>query len=408
MTAAYPLESVRSDFPMLARSVHGKPLAYLDNAATTLKPAPVIEAMCTYCSLSTANIHRGAYFLSEQATLDYEHARETVRGFINARSAREIIFTRGTTESINLVAYSYGRRHLKAGDEIVLTGLEHHANIVPWQVLREETGCVLRVAPLLDDGSVDLPAFERLLGARTRLVAVAHVSNTLGTVLPVPRLIAAAHAYGARVLVDAAQSIACRTVDVSEWDCDFLAFSGHKVFGPTGIGVLYGREELLDGMPPFLTGGGMILSVSFDRTVYGSLPQKFEAGTPPIAEAIGLGRALDYVRDLGIDRIAAHEDGLYDHACNVLADVPGLRIIGTAPGKASILQFTLGSIHPHDVGSLLDGEGIAVRTGHHCAQPVMQRFGVPATVRASFSLYNTPAEADRLAQGLRKVLEIMT
>lgn len=407
MNNAYPLEQIRGDFPMLGRPMRGRPLTYLDNAATTLKPRAVIGAMCSYCSTGTANIHRGAYHLSEKATADYEGARETARAFINARSAREIVFTRGTTESINLVAYSFGRRHLKAGDEIVVTHMEHHANIVPWQVLRDEIGCKLLVAPVLDDGSLDVEAFERLLGPRTRLVAVTHVSNALGTVNPVPRLIAAAHAHGAKVLVDAAQSIACRAVDVAGWDCDFLAFSGHKIFAPTGIGVLYGKEELLDAMPPFMTGGDMILSVTFDRTIYNHVPHKFEAGTPPIAEAIGMGRALEYVQGIGLEAIEAHEESLRAYATAKLEAVPGLRVIGTAPGKTAIVQFTLGSIHPHDIGSILDREGIAVRTGHHCAQPLMARFGVPATVRASFSIYNRPEDADRLAEGLLKVREIM-
>ena len=407
MNTPYPLEQIRADFPMLSRPMRGHPLTYLDNAATTLKPRTVIGAMCAYCSAGTANIHRGAYHLSEKATADYEGARETTQAFINARSPHEIVFTRGTTESINLVAYSFGRRYLKAGDEIVVTHMEHHANIVPWQVLRDELGCVLRVAPILDDGSLDLEAFDRLLGPRTRLVAVTHVSNALGTVNPVPRLIAAAHAHGAKVLVDAAQSIACRPVDVAAWNCDFLAFSGHKIFGPTGIGVLYGKEELLDAMPPFLTGGDMILSVTFDRTVYNRLPYKFEAGTPPIGEAIGLGRAIEYVRGLGLTQIAEHEESLCAYATSRLAEVPGVRVIGTAPGKAAIVQFTLGDIHPHDIGSILDGEGIAVRTGHHCAQPVMARFGVPATVRASFSIYNRSEDVDRLVQAVLKVREIM-
>jgi cysteine desulfurase/selenocysteine lyase len=403
---ALDVEAVRLDFPLLARGMNGRPLVYLDSANTTQKPEAVLRASDRFYREQNANIHRSTYRLSEEATAAYEGARETVRRFVNARSAREVVFTRGTTESINLLATSYGQAFVKAGDEILITGMEHHSNIVPWQLLCERTGAKLRVIPIDDRGDLILDGLDRLLTERTKLVAVVHVSNALGTVNPVKALVGFAHGMGVPVLVDAAQSIPHLGVDVQALDCDFLAFSGHKVYGPTGIGVLYGKQSWLSKMPPYQGGGDMIASVSFEKTTYAELPAKFEAGTGNLAGAVGLGAALDYVTGLGLPRIAAHEKDLLAYATARLSGLPGLRIIGTAKEKASVVSFVLGDVHPHDVGTILDQEGICIRTGHHCAQPVMTRYDLPATARASFGLYNTREEIDALAAGIRKVLEV--
>ena len=397
---------VREDFPALHQRVQGKPLIYLDNAATTQKPRPVLEALRRFYEQDCSNVHRGVHTLSQRATEAYERARETVRRFLNARSEEEIIFVRGTTEAINLVAHSFGRARVRAGDEILISAMEHHSNIVPWQILCEETGARLRVAPINDEGELILDEFERLLTARTRLVAITHLSNALGTIPPVREVIQLAHARGIPVLLDGAQAGAHLKVDVQELDCDFYAFSGHKLYGPTGIGVLYGKAEWLEAMPPYQGGGDMISSVTFEKTTYNRLPYKFEAGTPHIAGAIGLGAAIEYVTALGLDAIAAHERDLLIYATEALSGIPGLRLIGTAREKASILSFTLEGIHPHDIGTILDHEGIAIRAGHHCAQPVMERFGVPATARVSFALYNTREEVDALVTALQKVREV--
>ena len=397
---------IRADFPALEQVVHdGRRLVYLDNAATTLKPRCVADAMNAYTLGYSANIHRGLHALSERATEAYEQVRATVSRFLHASETREIVFTSGTTAAMNLVAHSAGGA-LSVGDEIVISHLEHHANIVPWQMLCQRRGCRLRVAPITDAGEIDRDAYRALLGPRTRIVSLAHVSNALGTVNPIAELVAEARAVGALTVVDAAQSIATRPVDVQAIGCDLLAFSGHKVFGPTGVGVLYGRAEVLERLPPFLGGGDMIASVTFEKTTYAPVPYRFEAGTPAIAEVIGLGRALEYVEALGFDAICAHEEVLLRHATRVVGEVPGVRIVGQARQKVPIVSFTLEDVHPHDIGSILDAEGIAVRAGHHCAQPLMARFGVPATARASFSIYNTMAEADALAAGLLRVKEV--
>lgn len=408
MTALAKLDvaALRKDFPILGRPVRGRPLVYLDNAATTQKPQCVLDAILDYYRNDNANIHRGVHELSERATEAYEAARERLRRFLNAAQAREIIFVRGATEGINLVAQSWGRMAVGPGDEIILSHLEHHSNIVPWQMLREEKGAVLRVIPVLENGELDLEAYERMLGPRTKIVAVTHVSNALGTITPVRRIIEMARSWGAAVLVDGAQAAAHLKVDVRALDCDFYVLSGHKVYGPTGIGVLYGKAERLEAMPPYQGGGDMIESVSFERTTYNTLPYKFEAGTPHIAGAVGLGAAIDYLERVGLEAVAAHEHELLDYATAALARVPGLKILGTAREKAAVISFTLDGVHPHDVGTILDQQGIAVRTGHHCAQPVMERFGVPATTRASFAMYNTREEVDALVAGLEKVREI--
>ncbi|HYN42928.1 MAG TPA: cysteine desulfurase [Thermoanaerobaculia bacterium] len=403
---AFDVAAVRRDFPLLARTAYGHSLVYLDSANTTQKPEAVIRASDLFYREQNANIHRSTYRLSEEATAAYEGARETVRRFVNARSTREIVFTRGTTESINLLATSFGQAFVNAGDEILITGMEHHSNIVPWQLLCERTGAKLRVIPLDDRGDLILDDLGRLLTERTKLVGVVHVSNALGTINPVRALIGYAHGKGVPVLLDGAQSIPHLGVDVQALDCDFLAFSGHKVYGPTGIGVLYGKESWLSKMPPYQGGGDMIASVSFEKTTYAELPAKFEAGTGNLAGAVALGAALDYVTGLGLARIAAHEKDLLSYATARLSEIPGLRIIGTAREKASVVSFVLGDIHPHDVGTILDQEGICIRTGHHCAQPVMTRYDLPATARASFGLYNTREEVDALVGGLRKVLEV--
>ncbi len=396
----------RRDFPILERKVHGRQLVYLDNAATSQKPRCVIEAESHYYASFNANIHRGVHQLSQEATTAWEAARDTVRHFLNAARREEIVFVRGTTEAINLVAASCGQR-LRPGDEILVTEMEHHSNIVPWQLLCERSGAVLKVAPIDAAGELQLDAFERLLGPRTRLVAVTHVSNALGTINPLPEIIALAHARGAVVLVDGAQAASHLAVDVQALDCDFYAFSGHKVYGPTGIGVLYGKSALLESMPPWQGGGDMISRVSFARTTYQEPPYRFEAGTPNIAGAIGLGAAIDWLQAAGQPAIAAHESQLLAYATRQAAAIPGLRIVGTARHKAAILAFVLDGIHPHDAGTVLDLEGVAVRTGHHCAMPVMEHFGVPATVRASFALYNTCDEVDRLMDAIRKTREVL-
>ena len=399
-------ERVRADFPILGREVHGRPLVYLDSAASSQQPRAVLEATEHYATTSHANVHRGVHTLSQEATAAFEAARETVRRFINARKAGEIIFTRGTTEAINLVARSWGGTQLRAGDEVLITHLEHHANIVPWQLACSAAGARLIAAPLTSEGELDLPAFLELLGSRTRLVAVAHVSNALGTALPVAEVIAAAHARGVPVLLDGAQAIAHQRVDVQHLDCDFYAFSGHKMYAPTGIGVLYGRESLLAAMPPWQGGGDMILSVSIEHSTYNAPPWKFEAGTPNISGAIGLAAAMDYLEALGRERVAAHEQRLLHLATAQLAAVPGLQIVGTAREKAAVISFTLRGVHPHDIGTILDQEGIAVRTGHHCAMPVMTYYGLAATARASFGCYNTEADVARLLAGLERVREV--
>ena len=400
------VKKIRQDFPNLHVRVHGKPLVYFDNAATTFKPRSVAQAMDEYYQKYTSNVHRGIHELSEKATAAYEATRGKVQKFLNARDSQEIIFTRGTTESINLVAYSYGRHFLNDGDEILISEMEHHSNIVPWQMLREEKGRVLKVIPFDDQGELIYEEFERLLTAKTKLLSIVHISNSLGTINPVKKMIKAAHARGALVLVDAAQAVGHRRVDVQDLDCDFLAFSGHKLFGPTGVGVLYGKAELLNKMPPFHGGGDMISSVTFEKTTYAALPYKFEAGTPAVAEAIGLGAAIDYVLSVGYGRIEAYEQSLLEYGTRALQKVPGLKLIGTAKEKAAVLSFILPGAHPHDIGTLVNDEGIAIRTGHHCTQPVMKHFGVPATSRASLSFYNTTAEIDRLGEALLKVREV--
>jgi len=406
-SAPLDVEAIRRDFPVLARTVNGKPLCYLDNAASSQRPRAVIDAISRYYETSHANVHRGVHRLSQEATDLFEGARETLRRFVNARSTREIIFVRGTTEAINLVAQSFARPRLQPGDEIVISWLEHHANIVPWQMVCEQTGARLRVVPITRSGEVDFEAFVQLLSGRTRLLALAHVSNALGTVVPVDRFIAEAKHRGIPVLLDGAQAAPHMAVDVQSLDCDFYAFSGHKMCGPTGIGVLYGRESLLQAMPPWQGGGDMILAVSFDRTVYNELPYKFEAGTPHIAGAIGLARAVEYLEGIGLERIAAAEHELLEYATERLTGIPGLTVIGTAPEKAAVVSFTLGRVHPHDLGTILDAEGVAIRTGHHCAMPVMDFFGVPATARASFAFYNTRAEIDRLVDALHVAREML-
>ena len=403
--AASDVARLREDFPILRRTVHGKPLVYLDNAATSQKPQSVIDCEARYYAELNANIHRGVHSLSQEATDAYEAARNTVQRFINAAQREEIVFVRGTTEAINLVAASYGQR-FQRGDEIVITEMEHHSNIVPWQLLCERSGAVLRVAPINDAGELNLDEFERLLSLRTRLVAVTHLSNALGTINAVKRVIDLAHAKGIAVLIDGAQAAPHIKVDVQALDCDFYAFSSHKLYGPTGVGVLYGKTALLEAMPPYQGGGDMIRQVTFAKTTFNDLPYKFEAGTPNIAGVIGLGAAIDYVSALGLDAIAAHERELLAYATEQARAVSGLRLIGTAKDKASILSFVLDGVHPHDVGTILDDEGIAVRTGHHCAMPVMEHFHVPATVRASFALYNTRAEVDALLRGVRKAQEV--
>lgn len=399
----YDISAVREDFPILGREVYKRPLVYLDNAATTQKPRAVVEAITNEYYSVNANVHRGVHFLSQQATDLHEAARETVRKFINARTTAEVVFTRGTTESLNLVAASYGQAFLHEGDEVILTVMEHHSNIVPWQFLRERTGIVIKVVPMDDAGHLDLEAYEQLFTPHTRLVCVAQVSNVLGTINPVKQMAQIAHAHGAHILVDGAQSVPHFAVDVQDMDCDFLVFSGHKVYGPTGIGVLYGRESLLDQMPPYQGGGEMIARVSFDRTTYERLPFKFEAGTPDYVGSHALAVALNYVSHLGIDQIHAHETDLTRYAMEQMQLIPQMHLFGTTQDKDAVISFNVGNIHPLDLGTLLDRLGIAIRTGHHCAQPLMQRCGVEGMARASFALYNTRAEVDALVAGIDRV-----
>ena len=401
------VERIRADFPILKLKVNGKPLVYVDNAASSQMPQAVLDRWVRYQTTQHSNIHRAVHYLSETATAEYEAARRKLTAFINAKEEREVVFTSGTTDAINLVAHGYGRKFIGAGDEIVLTTLEHHANIVPWQMVAEEKGARIRVAPVNDRGELILEEYLKLLGPRTRLVGVGHVSNALGTINPVREMIAAAHERGIPVLVDGAQAAPHMQLDMQALDCDFYAFSGHKMFGPTGIGVLYGKAAWLEKMQPYKGGGDMILSVTFEKTVYNVIPGKFEAGTPPIAAAIALGAAADYIAGIGIERIHAHETDLLDYATDRVNRLPGVRIIGTAEKKAAVLSFVVEGVHPHDVGTLLNEDGIAVRTGHHCAQPVMQRFGIPATSRASFAFYNTHAEVDALVAGIRKVQKVL-
>jgi cysteine desulfurase/selenocysteine lyase len=406
-TTAFDVTALRADFPALHQEVHGRPLVYLDNAATTQKPAVVLDAIRHYYEHDNANIHRGVHALSERATVAHEAARETIRTFLNARSEREIVFTRNATEAINLVARAWTEANLRPGDEVLITAMEHHSNIVPWQLACARTGATLRVAPIDDDGDVVMEEFERLLTARTKMAAIAHVSNALGTVNPVARMTALAHAAGARVLVDGSQAVHHMRVDVQALDADFYVFTGHKIYGPTGIGVLYGKEAILDAMPPFLGGGDMIRTVSFDGSTWNDLPYKFEAGTPHIAGAIALGRAIDYVVGVGFEAIEAHEAALVARATAALRAVDGVRLVGTAREKRSIVSFTIDGIHPHDVGTIVDREGVAIRTGHHCAQPVMDRYGIPATARASFAVYNTIEEVDTLAAAVRRARALL-
>jgi cysteine desulfurase/selenocysteine lyase len=402
----FDVRKIREDFPILRRRVHGKPLVYLDNAATAQKPQAVLDALMRYYVEECSNIHRGVHHLSEIATADYESARGRIQRFINAAEAREVIFVRGSTEGINLVAQSYGRKHVGKGDEVLITTMEHHSNIVPWQMLCEEKGARLRVAPINDAGELELDALEKCLNPRTRIVSLVHVSNTLGTINPVKEVVALARRHGAAVLIDGAQAAPHIAIDVRDLDCDFYVFSGHKVFGPTGIGVLYGKAALLEAMDPYQGGGDMISSVTFEKTLYNVLPHKFEAGTPHIAGGIGLGAAIDYVSGLGLDRIQAYEHDLLGYAAKAIGAVPGIRPIGVAREKASVIAFVLDDIHPHDIGTVLDQEGIAIRTGHHCTQPLMKRFGVPATARASLAFYNTREEIDALVAGLHSVREV--
>ncbi len=402
----FDVNEVRKDFPVLHQSVNGHPLVYLDNGATSQKPRAVIDAVSHYYETYNANIHRGVHFLSENATREYEASRDTAQRFINAADRREIIYVRGTTEGINLVAQAYGRPRLKAGDEIVLSTMEHHSNIVPWQMLCQQTGAKLKVVPVTDEGELDFEAYLGLLGAKTRVVAIVHLSNSLGTINPVKEIVKAAREHGAVTLLDGAQAVPHIPVDVQDLGCDFYAFSGHKVFGPTGIGVLYGRMELLDSMQPYQGGGDMIRTVSFEHTTYNDLPHKFEAGTPNIVGAIGLATALDYVSNLGIDAIAAHEDDVVAYATEKVAEIPGIRLIGTAPERSGIISFLMEGVHSHDIGTVLDSQGVAIRAGHHCTMPLMKRFGVAATSRASFALYNTKEEADTLVNAIWKVKEM--
>jgi cysteine desulfurase/selenocysteine lyase len=402
----FDVAEIRKDFPILKQKVHGKPLVYFDNGATSQKPQQVIDALSRYYSAENSNIHRGVHDLSERATAAYETAREKIRAFINAPTDKEIIFVRGTTEAINLVAQSYGRSFLKTGDEIIVSAMEHHSNIVPWQILCEQVGASLRVIPINHNGEILMDEYRRLLNERTKLVSVTHVSNALGTVAPVKEIVALAHQRGVPVLLDGAQAVPHLKVDVQDLDCDFYAFSGHKVFGPTGVGVLYGRAEMLEKMPPYQSGGDMISLVTFEKTHYNVLPYKFEAGTPNIAGGIGLGAAIDYLDGLDWQQVEAHERQLLSYATDQLSKIDAARIIGTAEEKAGVVSFVIDHVHAHDVGTILDQEGVAIRAGHHCAMPVMQRFGVPATARASFAFYNTTAEIDVMVQAIHRVLKV--
>ncbi len=403
--AAYDVQRIRQDFPILSEIVHGKPLVYLDNGASAQKPRQVIETVDWVYEHAYSNVHRGLHYLSELATTKYEESRGKVRAFLNAAHDHEIVFAKNATEAINLVAHSFGHG-LNAGDEIIISEMEHHANIVPWQMLRERAGIVLRIAPISDDGEFLFDAFQDLLNERTRLVAITHVSNVLGTVTPVAEIVRAAHDAGAKVLIDGCQAVQHMPVDVQALDVDFYVFTGHKLYGPSGVGVLYGKEALLDAMPPFLGGGDMIERVTFEKTTWAALPSKFEAGTPMIAQAIGLGAAIDYVSALGLARIARHENDILNYTTQRLAAVPGLKLIGTAPGKASVVSFTMDQAHPHDISTIIDRAGVAVRAGHHCAMPLMDRLGITGTARATFGLYNTREEVDALGGALEKVAEI--
>jgi len=404
----FDVKKIRNDFPILLQKVHGKELCYLDNAATTQKPQVVINEVSNYYKKLNSNVHRGVHTLSEQATVAYENSRIKIKNFINASSEKEIIFTRGTTEAINLVAQTFGRVNLKEGDEVIISGMEHHSNIVPWQMICEEKKAKLKVIPINDSGELIFEEFEKLLSKRAKIVSVVYVSNSLGTINPVRRIIKKAHESGVPVLLDGAQAIQHIPVDVQELDCDFFAFSGHKIYGPTGVGVLYGKMELLNSMHPYQGGGDMISKVTFEKTTYNSLPYKFEAGTPNIAGVIGLGRAIDYIQEIGVENIAAYEDELLNYATLELSKIDGIKFIGTAKNKSSVISFVFDNVHPHDVGTFLDYEGIAVRTGHHCTQPVMDRFDIPATTRASFAMYNTKEEVDALVTGIKKVLEVFS
>ncbi len=399
----FDVERIREDFPILGEKVHGHPLVYLDSAATSQKPRVVLEAMQNFYLHDCSNVHRGVHLLSERATRAYEDVRVKVQRFINSAEAREIVFVRGTTEAVNLVAQTYGRKNLEAGDEILITAMEHHSNIVPWQILCEEKGAALRVAPVNDRGELIFKEFQKLLGPKTKLVSVTHVSNVLGTINPIREIVEAAHRWNVPVFVDGAQAAPHVKVDVRDLDCDFYAFSGHKLFGPTGVGVLYGKAALLEEMPPYQGGGDMISSVTFEKTIYNTIPFKFEAGTPHIAGVIGLGAAIEYLNQIGLEAVAGYEHELLEHATQSLTRIPGVRLIGTAREKASVISFVLEGVHPHDIGTILDQRGIAIRTGHHCAQPLMGRFGVPATARASLAFYNTKEEIDVLAEGVEAV-----
>ena len=405
-TVPFDVEAIRKDFPILRQQMRDHPLVYLDNAATTQKPQLVLDTLARYYAAGNANIHRGVYELSEEATAAYDGARSKVKQLLNAGSSREIVFTRNSTEGINLVAQTFGRQHLKAGDEVLITHMEHHSNIVPWQLLCEQCDAELRVAPIDETGTLQLDEFERLLGPRTRLASVVHLSNSLGTINPVQAIVEMAHRHGVPILIDGSQAVYHMPVDVQALGCDFYVFTGHKLYGPTGIGVLYGREDLLEKMPPYQGGGDMIQSVTFEKTTYAELPNKFEAGTPHIAGAVGLGAAVDYLHKVGFDGIGSHEADLLAYGTEAIADVDGLRLIGTAAKKASILSFVMEGAHPHDIGTIVDRDGVAIRTGHHCTQPVMERFDIPATARASIAMYNTRDELDALARALKRVREM--
>ena len=406
MTTAYDVAAIRADFPILAQDIRGQSLVYLDSAASAQKPRQVIDCVSGVYETGYANVHRGLHYLSEKATADYEGAREKIRAFMNAESSAEIIYTRGASEAINLVAASWGGANIGPGDEIVISEAEHHSNIVPWQILRDQKGAVLKVLPVDDEGAVHLDQFRGLLSERTKIVAVTHVSNVLGTVYPIKEMARLAHQVGAVILIDGCQGITHMPVDVRDLDCDFYAFSGHKLYGPSGIGVLYGKAALLEAMPPYQSGGDMIERVTFEKSTWAELPHKFEAGTPAIAQAIGLGAAVDYVSQVGMAAIAAHEQELLTYTTQRLASVPGLRLIGTAPGKVSVVAFVMDCAHPHDISTIIDQTGVAIRAGHHCAQPLIDRFDIPSAARASFGMYNTVEEADRLVAGLEKVKEI--
>ncbi|OGU12647.1 MAG: cysteine sulfinate desulfinase [Ignavibacteria bacterium GWB2_35_12] len=404
----FDVNKIRQDFPILSKMVNGKTLVYFDNAATTQKPLPVIEKLIHYYTNLNSNVHRGVHYLSEAVSKEYEDTRKLIQNFIYARSPNEIIFTRGTTESINLVASSYGRTNIKEGDEVLITHMEHHSNIVPWQLLCEEKGAKLKVVPITDDGELMLSEYDKLINEKTKFVSVVHISNSLGTVNPIKKIIEKAHRYNIPVLVDAAQSIQHSNINVQELDCDFLAFSGHKIYGPTGIGILYGKKELLEKMPPYQGGGDMILSVTFEKTLFNTIPYKFEAGTPHIAGVLGLSEAIKYIQEIGIENIASYESEVLKYATEAISEIKEVKIIGTAKEKSSILSFVIDGIHPHDIGTFLDRDGVAIRTGHHCTEPIMRRFNVPATSRASFAFYNLKEEVDVFVKSLRNVIKLFS